>query len=114
MLLNVYKDQTVGVSTVMGWVARFSSGYSDVKNKPLSDSHAQLLHHKMESISISSSTNWQYMTRDLCTELQYIGNSGGNFGISQSLHQVGPMNAHTGTERTPCASLSGPIELLQD
>ena len=42
--------------------------------------------------------------------LQCIGNNGDNVGISQSLHQVGPTNAHTGTERTPYASLSGPTE----
>jgi len=42
-------------------------------------------------------------------QLQCLGNDGGNVGILQSLHQVGPMNAHVGTERTLCASLSGPI-----
>ena len=35
-LLNVYRDQTVGVSTVRQWFARFSSGNSDVKDKPRS------------------------------------------------------------------------------
>jgi len=33
-LLNVYGDQTVDVSTVRWWVARFSSGDSGVKDKP--------------------------------------------------------------------------------
>ena len=33
-LLNVYGDQTVDVSTVRRWVARFSSGDSDVQDKP--------------------------------------------------------------------------------
>lgn len=42
--------------------------------------------------------------------LQCIGNNGGNVGILQGLHQVGPMNAHTGTERVPYTILSGPIE----
>jgi hypothetical protein len=32
-LLNVYGDQTVDVSTVRRWLARFSSGDSDVKDK---------------------------------------------------------------------------------
>ena len=32
-LLNVYGDQTVDVSTVRRWVACFSSGDSDVKDK---------------------------------------------------------------------------------
>ena len=35
-LLNVYGDQTVDISTVKRWVARFSSGDSDVKDKPRS------------------------------------------------------------------------------
>jgi len=35
-LLNVYGDQTVDVSTVRWWVAHFSSGDSDVKDKPRS------------------------------------------------------------------------------
>jgi hypothetical protein len=33
-LLNVYGDQTVDVSTVRRWVVRFSSGDSDVKDRP--------------------------------------------------------------------------------
>ena len=44
--------------------------------------------------------------------LQCMGNDG-NDGISQSLCQVGPTNAHAGTERTLYASLSGPIELIE-
>jgi hypothetical protein len=36
-------------------VARFSSGDNDVKDKPLSGGHAQLSHHEMKSVSISSS-----------------------------------------------------------
>jgi hypothetical protein len=35
-LLNVNGHQAVDVSTVRGWVARFSSGDSDVKDKPRS------------------------------------------------------------------------------
>jgi len=33
-LPNVYGDQTVDVSTVRWWLAPFSSGDSDVKDKP--------------------------------------------------------------------------------
>jgi len=33
-LLNVHRDQTVDVSTVRQWMACFSSGDSDVKDKP--------------------------------------------------------------------------------
>ena len=43
---------------------------------------------------------------------QCTGNNGGNVGISQSLHQVGSMNAHTGTEGRPSASLCGPTESI--
>ena len=42
--------------------------------------------------------------------LQYIGNNGCSVGLSQTLLQVSPMNAHTGTEWMTYASLSGPIE----
>ena len=42
--------------------------------------------------------------------LQYIGNNGCSVGLSQTLLQVSPMNAHTGIERMTYASLSGPIE----
>jgi hypothetical protein len=35
-LLNVYGDQTTDVSTVRRWAAGFSSGDSDVKDKPRS------------------------------------------------------------------------------
>ena len=37
-------------------------------------------------------------------QLQCVGNGCCNVVILQSLHQVGPMNAYTGTERTMCAS----------
>ena len=46
--------------------------------------------------------------------LQCTGNNGGSVEILQSLHQVGPMNAHTGTERPPYASLSGPTGPIGD
>jgi transposase len=35
-VLKVYGDQTVDVSTVWRWVARFCSGDSDTKDKPRS------------------------------------------------------------------------------
>ena len=43
-------------------------------------------------------------------QFQCTRNDGGNIGISQSLHQVGPINAHTGTETTLCICLSEPTE----
>jgi len=33
-LMNVYRDQTVNVSTVRQWVLYFNSGDSDMKYKP--------------------------------------------------------------------------------
>ena len=44
---------------------------------------------------------------------EYQLQSGVTMGISQSSHLVAPMNAHTETERTLYASLSGPIEPIQ-
>ena len=35
-LLNIYGDQTVDVSTLRRWVVRFSSGDSNMKDKPRS------------------------------------------------------------------------------
>ena len=43
-------------------------------------------------------------------QFQGFGNNGGNVGILQSLHQVGPTDAYIVTERTLYASLSGPVE----
>ena len=40
--------------------------------------------------------------------LQYVENNSGITGISQK----GPTDAHTGIKRTPCASLSVPIESI--
>ena len=64
-LPNVYKDQTVGVNTVMQWViAHLNSWYCSVKDKKKRkkkkshalDSHAQLPCCKIKSVSISSYT----------------------------------------------------------
>lgn len=46
-------------------------------------------------------------------QLHCLGNDRCSVGILQSLQQMGPMNSHTGTERTLCTSLSGPIEWIQ-
>jgi len=55
-LLHIYRDQTVDDSTVRWWLACFSSGDRMWKTSHVPEGHAQLLHHKMKSISISSST----------------------------------------------------------
>jgi hypothetical protein len=51
-LLNVYGDQTVDVSTVRRWVARFSSGNSDVKDKPHSGWPCQEMKRVLNSSSV--------------------------------------------------------------
>ena len=45
-------------------------------------------------------------------QLQHVGNSGDNIALSQSLCHVEHKKAHTGTERTLYACLSGPVETL--
>ena len=44
-------------------------------------------------------------------QLQYVGNTGDKLGIPHSLCQVGPTNAHTGTERTLYTNLSRSIKM---
>ena len=83
------------------------------KTSHASDSCAQLLHHETNSISVGPCEFEDYKQGTVYKAeywLQCIGNNGGNTGILLSLHQQGPMNAHIGTERTPYASLSGPIQ----
>ena len=84
------------------------------KTSHILDSHAQLSHHKMKSILVCSSMDYSHGTMFRAEYwLQCVRNDGGNVGISQSLHQVDPMSAHTGKERTPYASLSGPTEPIR-
>jgi len=112
-LLNVSGDQTVDVNTVRWWVVCFSSGDRHVKDKPCSGwPWTAAAPQNEEHLDQLISTNVHITTRKLWAEHQFqcIGNNGGNVGISQSLRQVGPPNAHTGTERTPHASLSGPTD----
>jgi len=52
-LLNVYRDQTVGVSTVRQWVAHYSSGDSDVTGKPCFGRPCTAVTPQMKSVSIS-------------------------------------------------------------
>ena len=77
-LLNVYGDQTVDVSTVRQWVVCFYSSDSNMKTSHVVDSHSQLSHHKMKSVSISSSMLigglqpgncvWNWMSASVCWE----------------------------------------------
>ena len=54
--LNIYGDWTVDVSAVRQWVVHFRSGNSDLKENHVPDGHAQVLHHEMKCVTISSST----------------------------------------------------------
>ena len=93
-LLNVYGDWTLDVSTVSQWVL-FSSGTLTWKT-----THRWLCTvvtpQNEECLDQLIHTSWQTKTRELRKELNIsfnvFQNNGGNVGISQSLHQVGPTN----------------------
>jgi hypothetical protein len=75
-LLNVYGDQTVDVSTVRRWVARFSSGDSDAKDKPRSGRPcAAVTPRNKEHLDQLICTNRQITTRELCMELNISCNA---------------------------------------
>ena len=72
-LLNVYGDQTVDVSTVRQWVACFSSGDSDVQDKPRSGRPCtSVTPRNEERLDQFIRANRRIKPRELCTEL-YIG-----------------------------------------
>jgi len=111
-LPNVYGDQTVDVSTVRQWVVHFSGGDSDVKDKPWSRHSCTAVtswneEHLNQFIHVNQ---WITTVYEAEYQLWCIGNDGGNVGISQSFWQVDPIDTHTGSRRTPYASLSGPYE----
>ena len=99
--IDFYVDQTVDVSTVRRWVVCFSSGDSDVKEKPRSERPCtDVTPRNEERLDQLIRANRRITTRELYGaeyRLQCVGNDGSNVGISQSLRQVGPTNAHTGT-----------------
>jgi hypothetical protein len=69
-LLNVYGDKTVDVSTVRRWVARLSSGDSDVKDKPRfvrpCTTHMPRNEERLDQLIRA---NRRITTRELCTDL---------------------------------------------
>ena len=108
---NVHKDQRVDVSTVRQWVMCFSSGDSKVKDKipsgwpctavtPWNDGFRSAHLHKSVGYNQGTVYKIEY-------QLQCIGNDGGTLECCK----VWPrwVLSHTQTERTPYASLSGPI-----
>lgn len=96
----------------------FSCGKSNVKVKSHSEQPctAFMLQNEVH-LSQLIHINQPITTGELCKKaeklLQHPGSHGGNIGISQSLHQACPMNAHTGIEGTPNAAFSGLIEPVQ-
>jgi hypothetical protein len=69
-LLKVYGDQTVDVSTVRRWVARFSSDDSDVKDKPRSGRPCTAVTPRNEErLDHLIHANRRIRTGELCTEL---------------------------------------------
>ena len=102
MLAERLRRQTVDVSTVRRWVARFSSGDSDVQDKPRSGRpRTAVTPRNEERLDQFIRANRRITTRELCTELN-IG-----FNVLETmvaaleyrkvLCQVGPTNCHTGT-----------------
>ena len=95
------------MGTVKWWVVFFSSGNRDMKDKPFStypctdvkSQNKECLNQLRNNIHCKSA---DYDQRAVCRaeyQLQCVGN-GDNVKISQSLHQMGPVNFHTGKERT--------------
>ena len=69
-LLEVFRDQTVDVSTVRGWVVRFSSGDNVFKDKPCSGRPCTAVTPRNEErLHQLIHTNRPIATRELCTEL---------------------------------------------
>ena len=75
-LLNIYRDQRVDVSTVRWWVACFSSGDSDMKDKPRSRWPCTALTSRNEEcLDQLIRANRRITTRELCTELNISFNA---------------------------------------
>jgi len=103
-LLNIFGDQTVDVSAVRQWVLfqqwqqwceRQATFQTAVHSCHTVKWRASQLPHlcKLEDYNQETVYGYEYW-------IQCFWNDDGNVGISQSLHQLGPMSAHTGTEKT--------------
>jgi len=100
--VNIYGDQTVDDNTVRRrWALCFHSGNSSMIDKPHSrQSHTTIITQKKECLNKTH----PYVSADYDQKTvhgaEYCLQCTGNDGISQRLHELGPMNAHTGIERT--------------
>jgi len=95
-LLNVYRDQPVDVGTGRWWAIHFSSGVSDMKDKPHFGWACTAITSWNEKHSCKSADYDQETVCRAQYQLQCIGNNDGNTGILQSLCQEDSMDAHTG------------------
>ena len=103
------------MSTVEQWVVCFSSGDHSVKDRLCSEMAMHSCHTVKWRASWSTHlSKLVYYGQGTVYRAKYwfkfVGNYGSNIEILQSLCQVSPTNAHTGTERTLYASMSGPVE----
>jgi len=94
----------------------FQQQWRQHERKNVLDGHAQLSHNKMKCLNQLTNTNcwittrncvWSWFTASVHLKLWWH-----HWNITK-LQQVGSMNAHTGTERTIYASLSGLTEPMQ-
>ena len=110
-LPNIYGDQKVNVNSVKQRVLCFSSGNTSRKDKKA----VHICHtmkgrlsgsaHAYESVDCEQEPVYRAEHCISCFEKKNV-----TIAIEQSLHQVGTMKAHPGTERTVYASLSGTTE----
>ena len=93
----------------------FQQQWRQHERKNVLDGHAQLSHNKMKCLNQLTNTNcwittrncvWSWFTASVRLKLWWH-----HWNITK-LQQVGSMNAHTGTERTIYASLSGSIKSI--
>ena len=91
-LLDVYGDQTMDVSTVRRWVARFSSGYSDVKDESRSGRPCTAVTPPNEErLNHFIRKNRRIKNRKLCTEL--------NIGFNEFQTMVATLEYRKGCAR---------------
>ena len=107
----------MNVTTMSWWVMHISSGDNKVKDKPHSGQpHTAATPQNEASLDQLIHMNQQITAVELCMELNICFSALEmmmKFGISQILHQVGLTDGHTGAEKAPFTSLSGPIEPVQ-
>jgi len=109
-LLNIYGDQTEATSTVRQWEVRFSSGNSEAILWP----YTAVTPWNGDCLDQFTCVSQWIIIKELCMDLNIgfgvLGTVLAMLECLLSAFQMGAMNAQTGTERTPYASLSRPTE----